>query len=235
LLAPSESFRVFGGFTRDGRHIFYSTTQRTGVEFDIHRVEVETGEDVEVLSGRRGLYVGRSLPTVPMLLSESRGEDANDVLLFDVATGDVDTLFAPDDRAGYVAFAWQPDAGGFYMATDQDREHYGLARYDIENRVLDWVATPETDVEDVGLSYDGRYLIWTTNEGGYSALHARDLRSDETIPTPQLPPGIYSVTWAEGANVAAISMVSPRCGASGRGPDGMTSRAANPARWTDLS
>ena len=229
LLAPSESFRVFGGFTRDGRHIFYSTTQRTGVEFDIHRVEVETGEDVEVLSGRRGLYVRSIAPDGSrVLLSESRGEDANDVLLFDVATGDVDTLFAPDDRAGYVAFAWQPDAGGFYMATDQDREHYGLARYDIGNRALDWVETPERDIEEVGLSYDGRYLIWTTNEGGYSALHARDLRSDEAIPAPQLPPGIYSVTWAESANVAAISVVGPQVPGdiwTWDAETGMTSRA----------
>lgn len=114
LLPPSEAFRVFGGFTRDSRHIFYSTTQRTGVEFDIHRLDVETGEDVEVLSGRRGLYVRSIAPDGSrIILSESRGEDANDVLLFDVATGDVDILFAPDDRAGYVAFAWRPDAGGF--------------------------------------------------------------------------------------------------------------------------
>ncbi len=43
LLAPSDAFRVFGAFTSDGRHILYATTERTGVEFDIHRLDVETG------------------------------------------------------------------------------------------------------------------------------------------------------------------------------------------------
>jgi len=211
LLPPAEAFRVFGGFTRDGRHILYSTTERTGLEFDIHRIDVETGEDVAILLGRRGLYVESIAPDgSKVLLSESRGEDANDVLLFDVATGEVDTLFAPEDRASYGAFAWQPEGGGFYLTTNQDREHSGLARYDVGVRALEWIETPERDVEDVGLSYDGRYLIWTTNEGGYSALHARDLSNGAAVTTPDLPRGIYAVAWAEGANVAAISVVGPQ-------------------------
>ncbi|HET9332711.1 MAG TPA: hypothetical protein VFQ21_03935 [Gemmatimonadota bacterium] len=32
------------------------------------------------------------------------------------------------------------------MSTDQDREHYGLARYDIGSRALDWVEAPDRDV-----------------------------------------------------------------------------------------
>ncbi|MBW3660782.1 MAG: S9 family peptidase [Gemmatimonadetes bacterium] len=211
LLAPSEAFRVFGAFTRDGRHILYATTERNGVDFDIHRLDVETGEDEEILRGRMGLYVASIAPDgSKVLLTESRGEDAEDVMLFDVATAALDTLFAPEDRAAHGSFAWRPDGSGFYLSTNQGREFAGLATYDLSTRELEWVEVPERDVEDVELSHDGTYLVWTTNEGGYSALHARDLRSGAPVASPDLPRGIHSVTWADEANVAAIYVEGPR-------------------------
>lgn len=211
LLAPSDAFRVFGAFTRDGRHILYATTERTGVDFDIHRLDVETGTDEEILRGRMGLYVASISPDgSKVLLTESRGEDAEDVMLLDVTTAALDTLFAPDDRAAHGSFAWRPDGSGFYLSTNQRREHAGLAFHDLAAGGLEWIETPDRDVEDVELSHDGRFLVWTTNEGGYSALHARDLSSGSTVDPPELPRGIYSVTWAAGANVAAIHVQGPR-------------------------
>lgn len=211
LLAPSDAFRVFGAFTKDGRHILYATTERNGVDFDIHRLDVETGVDEEILRGRMGLYVASVAPDgSKVLLTESRGEDAEDVMLFDVETAALDTLFAPEDRAAHGSFAWTPEGRGFFLSTNQGREHAGLAFHDLSTSGLEWVETPDRDVEDVKLSHDGRYLVWTTNEGGYSALHARDLSSGTAVETPDLPRGTYSVTWADDASVTAIHVEGPR-------------------------
>lgn len=57
LLAPSEDFRSFGGFSWDGRQIAYATTEAGGATFDIHRMDVATGEDRLVYEGRLGFYV----------------------------------------------------------------------------------------------------------------------------------------------------------------------------------
>jgi dipeptidyl aminopeptidase/acylaminoacyl peptidase len=204
LLAPSEAFRVFGGFTRDGRKIAYATTERNGVDFDIHLLDVGTGEDRLLFEGRMGLYAVSWRPDGgAVLFSESRGEDANDISLFDVATGHLDTLFAPPDRASY-------DGRGFYLATNQDHEYAGLAFYDVGARVLRFVETPPRDVEDVALSDDGRFLAWTTNESGYSALHARNLSTGTDLTPPALPRGTYGVAWAPRAPVAAISVSGPQ-------------------------
>lgn len=211
LLAPSEAFRQFGAFTRDGRRIVYATTARNGVAFDIHLLDVATGADRRVFEGRMGLYaVAFSPDGGHVVLSEARGEDANDLFLLDVATGRLDTLFAPPDRARYGAVSWTPDGAGFYLATDQDREHAGLAHYDRATRRLRWIETPPQDVEDVGLSFDGRYLVWSVNDGGYSAVSARDLRTGAPVAPPALPRGIASVTWADGANVAAFAVTGPQ-------------------------
>lgn len=211
LLPPSDAFRVFGAFTRDGRKVVYATTGRNGVDFDIHLIDVATGEDREVFRGRMGLYASAFTPDgSAILLTQARGEDANDLYLFDIQAGRLDTLFSPEDRSSYSSFAWTPDGRGFYLATDHERDYAGLAFYDVEQRGLRFLETPEHDVDRVTLSADGRYLAWTTNEGGYSVLHVRDLHTGEAVPVPPLPSGIYRLDWADEAPVAAVFVTGPQ-------------------------
>lgn len=217
LLPPSNAFRVFGGFTRDGKRIAYATTGERGPTFDIHLLDVGTGEDRLVFEGRMGLYAVSWRPdNGAVLLTETRGEDANDVYLFDVARASLDTLFQPEVRSSYGGFEWVPNGRGFYLATDQDREHQGLAFYDTASRELTFLETPERDVESVALSSDGRLLAWTVNDGGYSSLHVRRVAPDAptrlgaSVTPLSLPRGVYSIEWADDAPVAAITVGGPQ-------------------------
>jgi dipeptidyl aminopeptidase/acylaminoacyl peptidase len=212
LLAPSEAFRVFGGFSPDGSKIAYAATGRTADDFDIHVLDLASGEDRTAYHGRRGFFVASWRPDGgALLLSETRGEDANDVHLLDLATGEATPLFVPEERAAYGGFAWKPDSSGFYLSTDQGREHAALAFYDVTAGELRFLETPPHDVEDVGLSRDGRYLSWSTNEGGWSVFHARDLESGAEVPVPAgLPRGVLRTTWAAAAPVLAFQVSGPQ-------------------------
>lgn len=211
LLPPSDAFRVFGSFTRDGRRVAYATTERNGRDFDIHLLDVESGRSREVFRGRMGLYAAAFRPDGgAVLLTEDRGEDAADVYLYDIGAERLDTLFAPPERASHRSFRWTPDGTGFYLVTDQGRDFAGLAFYDVGEAALRWIETPPRDVDDVGLSGDGRYLAWTENAGGYSTLRVRDLERGVDVAPPELPRGVYSVSWAPGAPVAAVTVSGPR-------------------------
>lgn len=212
LLAPSDAFRSFGGFSPDGSRIAYATTGRTGRDFDIHVLDVASGEDRRVFTGEWGFFVAAWRPDGgALLLSETRGEDGNDVHLLDLATGELDTLFAPQVSAAHSGFAWTPDGSAFYLSTDQDRDFSALARYEVAARRLEVIEAPPHDVEAVELSADGRFLLWTTNEGGWSVLHGRDLESGADLAVPELPPGIVSgVETARRAPVAAFAVSGPR-------------------------
>jgi dipeptidyl aminopeptidase/acylaminoacyl peptidase len=210
LLPPGDAFRVLGDFTTDGRRVAYVSTARTGIDFDLHVLDLETGSDRLVFEGRMGLYADSFRPDGgAVLLTEARGEDANDVFLLDTASGELETLFSPLDRAFYGSFAWLPDGSGFYLVTNQDREFCALAFFDLRERTIDFVETPDHDVEQATLSADGRYLIWTTNEGDGFGFHARNLATGERLASPALPRGIYGVQWAAAAPVAAVSVTSP--------------------------
>jgi dipeptidyl aminopeptidase/acylaminoacyl peptidase len=211
LLPPSDSFRQFGGFSPDGTRIAYAATSEGSPAFDIHLLDLGTGEDRLVLKGRLGLYVVSWSPKgTHVVLHETRGEDANDVYLLDLRSGELTTLFKPEIASDYQGFAWKPDGSGFYVVSDQDREGAGLAWYDLGRRELKWIETPDHDVEQVDMDHDGRYLVWTTNEGGYSALHVRDLQENRDLPAPKLPPGIYGARWAEHAPVLALTVNGPQ-------------------------
>jgi dipeptidyl aminopeptidase/acylaminoacyl peptidase len=229
LLAPSEAFRVFGGWSRDGRRIAFASTERNGVDFDIYVQSVaadgRAGVPRRVLQGKGGLYVAAWRPDGgALVLTQARGEADNDVYLLDLASGRLDTLFAPRDAASYAGFAWTPDGRGFYLTTNQDRDLAALAHYDVAARRLRWVATPPVEVEEVSLSGDGRYLAWTENANGYSALRVRDVGASRVLyeqnagargaTTPDdaaaLPPGVYDVRWAARAPVLGVRVAGPQ-------------------------
>jgi len=211
LLAPSDAFRAFGGFTHDGRRIAYGSTERNGLDFDVFLLDVASGASREAFRGRPGLYPVSWRPDGgAALLSEARGEDANALHLLDIGTGEATTLFDPAERASYGPFAWESDGSGFYMVTNHGRQYAGVAHYRVEDGALTWIETPEDkDVDDVALSWDGRYLLWSVNDGGYGALAARDLSTDDALEPPAVPAGVYGVEWAPGANVASVTVAAP--------------------------
>ena len=229
LLPPSQAFRAWGGFSRDGQYVAFAATDPGGDDFHIYTLNLKAEQlrPLRVYSGSGGTYVAAWRPDRKgLLLTRTRGEDANDVLYLDMTNDEVVTLFKPAVAARYESFAWTPDARGFYVATDQDRDFSGLAFYDMASRKLTWVETPQRDVEQVALSRDGRWLAWTENDGGFSVIRLRDLRANRTIevsapapprsprpltPRAGLPRGVVgALTWAERADVLAIQLSSPQ-------------------------
>ncbi len=213
LVLPHDgSFRAFGAFSPDGRRFVFSSTRRNGTDFDLYVADLETGGVRLVREGRFGWFAAAWQPGGDLVLvREIRGEDGNDLHLLDMATGRLTTLFRPEVPSWYGDFAWDPDGRGFYLATDHERDFRGLAHYDPARGELRWIETPPHDVENVTLAGDGRWLAWTTNEGGWSRLHVRDLATGRDLTPPQeLPTGVFSLSGARRAARLAIRVSGPK-------------------------
>ena len=225
LLAPSEAFRSWGGFSRDGRLAAFAATEPGGNDFHVYTLNLKAEElrPLRVYAGQGGTYVAAWRPDGSgLLLTKTRGEDSNDVLHLDLTTGEARPLFQPKEAARYDSFAWTPDSRGFYVTTDEGRDFAGLAFYDLQTRKLSWVETPGRDVERVALSPDGRWLAWSENVGGFSELSARDLTAKRTTtlapavtrggarPTTESVRGVVgALEWAARSNVLAFQLSAP--------------------------
>ena len=212
LVMPSVDggFRNFGAFTADGRQIAYASTERNGLDFDIYMADVATGESRRVYEGKYGFFVQAVSPDgAKLLVSETVGEDADNLYLIDAQSGERTTVTAPDPRANHTdgGTAWSADGKSIYMASNEGGEHSSLVRYDLAAGKFETVFASDADVENVHLCGAGdSYLVWTTNEVGASRLHARSMVSGEMITAPELASGVYGLDCTGASNQLAISI-----------------------------
>jgi dipeptidyl aminopeptidase/acylaminoacyl peptidase len=210
LLPQSDAYRAFGMFSADGSQILFSSTERNGRDFDIYVSDVDSSDTRIVYKGTFGFFPQAWQPGGELVIvTETRGEDADDVHLLNMASGEMAPLFQPDVAAAYGSFAWLPDGSGFYLATNQDREYAALAYYSLEDEILSFLETPDADISDVTLSGNGRYLAWTTNEDGYSKVHAVDRSNNTALQAPELPPGVYGLGFSYAASSLNIRVTGP--------------------------
>ena len=213
LLPPSESFRAWGGFSRDGTKIAYAATEPGKDDFDIYTLDLAVGaRPRRVHEGKGGVYVAAWRPDgAGLLLTVTRGEDANDVLYLDLRTNKTEVVFRPREAASYTSFEWMPDSGGFYLASNQDRDFAALAFYDFNARRLSFIREPRRDVEAVDLSPDGRWVAWAENAAGFSELFLQGAHTHaRAFQLAGLPRGVVnSLEWAARAPVLAAQLSGP--------------------------
>mgnify|MGYP001811888995 CR=1 FL=1 len=210
LLPLSDAFRQFGMFSAAGSQFLFSSTARTGRDFDIYVTDVASGDTRLVFEGSFGLYPRAWQPDGDLVIvDEVRGEGTVDVHLLDMRTGEMTRIFHPDEPSYHASYQWLPDGSGFFLATNQDREFSGLALYTLDDGRLEYRETPDADIYNVQLTTDGRYLAWTTNEDGYTKIHARDRKIDEVLTVPELPAGVYGIGFATRAHTMMIRVTGP--------------------------
>jgi dipeptidyl aminopeptidase/acylaminoacyl peptidase len=210
LLPLSDAFRAFGMFSKDGSQFLFSSTERNGRDFDVYVTDVASGNSRIVHEGSFGFFPASWQPDGDIVIvNETRGEDGNDVHLLNMATGKLSPLFQPEVSAAYRNYQWLPDGSGFFLSTNQDREFSALAFYSLEKEQLEFTSEPDADIANVTLSVDGRYLGWTTNEDGYSIVHILDREDHDEIEAPQLPPGVYGLSFAADTNALTIRVTGP--------------------------
>ncbi len=184
----------YGDWSRDGRYVAVGANERDERYFDLYVYDLETGGRRLVM--RHDGY-NQALAFSPdgssLITYRAHGSQDCDLYLVDVATGDARHLTPHEGELEVGAVAWAADDRGFYYAHDEGRDYLSLAYYDLAAGEYEWLETPPWDVGDVVTSLSGRYLLWTTNEDGCSALHLRDLKKKKDVTPPKLPPA--GVMW----------------------------------------
>ena len=210
LPAVEGGFRSFGDIASSGTEAVFASTERNGLDFDIYKADLTTGETEMMFEGTFGFFAGALSPDGQYLtVTETVGEDSDNLFLMDVATGDMTTISAPEPRAnhGDGGIAWLPDSSGFYFASNVDREFSAVHFYDVASGEISVMFEPDRDAGGIELcGQDASTLAFTENIDGFHKLHVRDLATGESVPTPRLPEGLYNVSCAAGSDRMAIGI-----------------------------
>jgi dipeptidyl aminopeptidase/acylaminoacyl peptidase len=197
VLPPAAGgFRQFGDFLPGGNAIAYASTERNRLDFDIYVGDLSSGRGNLVYEGVFGYAAHEVSPDGRFLIvTESVGEDSDNLYLLDLASGEIEVLSAPDRRANHSdgGFAWVADGTGFFLASNAEREFTALMFYAL-GAGLEVVQATDRDIQNVTLcGPDDRYLAWTVNDGGYSRLFVRDRSRDRMLDAPELAQGVFSL------------------------------------------
>jgi dipeptidyl aminopeptidase/acylaminoacyl peptidase len=194
----------------DGRAIAYAGNDREPSDQDILVRDLDLPEASRPLAGG-GYYFGAawSPDGTQLTVMEVSSTTNTEVHLIDVA-GETRHLTPHEGEVMHLPGPWDAEGSGFYLLTDDEREFMGLAFFRIASGAVEWLETPDWDVEEVATSADGQYLAWTVNEDGSSRLFVRHLPTGTLVDLPDIPVGVIgTVTAARTGNKLGFLLSRP--------------------------
>ena len=211
LLELSSAFRRFGDFSTDGNQFVYASTERNGTDFDVMLYDAETRQNETLYTGSFGFFPVSWQPDGhKIIVTETRGEDGNNVYLLDIKTKALNELFAPEISANFSDFAWKIDGSGFFLATNLNREFNALAFYSLRDKELTYLIETNRDISNIAVSHDGKKLAWTENNDGFSDLRMMDAESYKELPAPNFEKGVYQIGLSKGSSTGYARISGPR-------------------------
>lgn len=181
-------------YSPDSSRLAYSSNAREPGVFDVLVRDLGSGTERTVLTGDDRYFPMRWSPDSEVLLILRLHQNTEqDLFACHLGTGQVRHVTPHEGPAIYWPVAWSPDGGRCYVLTSQGREFTGLALLEMagsETGRLDWIATPDRDIDAAVVSADGQRMAWACNAEGWSELHVRAADGDRVL--SRLPAGVYA-------------------------------------------
>ena len=236
LLTDGKSKNSRGVWSTKGDRMAYTSTRRTGKDFDLYVIDPTNPTSDRLLATVEGggwAPLDWSPDDRQLLVLQYLSANESYVWLFDTQTGNR-TLLTPKlgkETVLYDSAVFSKDGKGLYLVSDRDSEFQRLAYFNLANqRYTPLTSKIQWDVEDFDLSEDGKRIAFVTNEDGASVLHLLDTKTRRELAVPKLPNGVIGgVNWHRNNRDLGFTFVSARSAADIYSLDITTSKLD---RWT---
>ncbi len=181
----------FGGFSKDGRRIYYSSNKRDRNWFDIYSMTLADGKE-ELLYKQDGsnsvAAVSDDGGKIVVSRSSVRFSLDNDLYLVDAKTGQATHLTPHDEATLYSDVEFTPDGDSIIFGTNQNGEFIALSKMDLKTRKVQTLQNANWDLDATAFSHDDNLFAYTLNREGFSELYvlpSKDLgKKGEAVKLP---------------------------------------------------
>jgi dipeptidyl aminopeptidase/acylaminoacyl peptidase len=157
----------------DGKSVAVSTNARQAGDVDVAIVDAHTGRQRLVASGPAWQVCGGWSPDGRWLGVMRVAENTDqDLLAVDAETDEIVELTAHEGEMQNVPAGWLQD-GRLLAITDRDSDFLHLEAIDVHSGEREVYESTDWDIEVATTSSDGRAVVWSVNEDGYSRLRWR--------------------------------------------------------------
>jgi dipeptidyl aminopeptidase/acylaminoacyl peptidase len=177
-LAVSDGDRVQHHLSRDavspdGRSVAIGTNARHADDVDLAIIDAQTGRQRLVASDGAWYVAGGWTPDGRWLSAMRVAQNTDqDLVAVDADSGELIELTSHEGGMQNVPAGWLAD-GRLLAITDHDSDFLHLEAIDIHSGERDVYEQTGWDVELASTSTDGRGVVWSVNEDGYSRLRWR--------------------------------------------------------------
>lgn len=192
-LTPLDNDAIyrFGNWSQDGSRFSYASNERNGVDFDVYERVLTDSQAVLLCQAGGHLSAGLYSPDNRYLLMARDHSNVNsDILLYDRESG-ATRILTEHTGDEYFAYAHFDDSITKVLAlSNRAREYVGICSIDIQTGNLEWVVTPESDIDLLSVAPDGMSYAYTVNDHGFSRFNFVNLRKDTHVGGYRFPDGI---------------------------------------------
>lgn len=201
LTTDGGAVHRFGAWSKDGQQIVYTSNARNGVDFDLYRMAVSSGESELVYQTRGNRSVVAWSPDGEMVLMlNAVATEQNELYLVDLVRREEHHITAGQDHARYYQIKWTNE--GVFTLSDRACDRFALCRLDVETAALEEILTADEvltqfapgdgELEGLALTSDGRQAAFTVNVEGYSQLYTLDIAQRQWQPLDHMPQGVIN-------------------------------------------
>ena len=203
---PDPGDQLLGGFSRDGKKLFYAVQNGATVSLRMFAVDSKKSSEVappppasgtqpaagslplaEALSGL--FAVGPPSPDGRAILALVHRKASEAVVIVDIASARGDVLVSSEKPARFRQPRFSPDGRTVYVLTDADRATMGVDAVVVQGRARRTIHAPAQNVEAFAVSEDGHRLAVAVESNGQDIFSLLDFPSLRAQPLAVPPSG----------------------------------------------
>jgi len=211
LTSDPKVRHLVGGWSHNGRSIFYASNRRNPQFTDCYVMDIASRKEKLVFQKDSSVFAsalsrdGRWLSA-----TESTSNFNSNLYLANTQTGETRELTPHSGDVRFSCIDFSTDDKTLYTTSDEGREFTNLAEIDLASGKRKFVHEDSMDVDNALLSPDGRTIAYNVNREGYQELRFLDTAANRTVKTPKLPEGTISIGgFAQTGRKLAITVGTP--------------------------